>query len=89
MRATKAIVATNVGGNTESVRDGLEAIIVPPGDSAALVEAVEKLLQSTELRMTLAGAARKRFLEHFLDSVMVERYARWLTSCTESDNVTK
>jgi glycosyltransferase involved in cell wall biosynthesis len=89
MRATKAIVATNVGGNTESVRDGLEAIIVPPGDFAALVEAVEKLLQSTELRMTLAGAARKRFLEHFLGSVMVERYARWLISCTESDNVTK
>jgi hypothetical protein len=38
------------------------------------------------LRANLADAARKRFLEHFLDSVMIERSAHWLMACTESEN---
>lgn len=90
MRASKPIVSTDVGGNTESVRDGREAIIVPPASTDALVLAIEKLMASSELRADLAAAARHRFLKNFLDSVMVERTANWLMQSIETpDTVTK
>ena len=40
MRAAKAIIATDVGGNTESARHEQEALIVPPADAAALAAAL-------------------------------------------------
>ena len=78
MRAGKAIVATNVGGNTESVRDAKEGIIVDPADSDQLSKAMGALLDSVELRDKYGRQARKRYEEEFREDVMVKRCARWL-----------
>lgn len=78
MRAAKAIVATNVGGNTESVRHEQEAIIVPPADPAALAVALERLLSDTTLRYDIGSRARERFLAEFTVDHMVGRTAKWL-----------
>lgn len=78
MRAGKAIVATNVGGNTESVRDSKEGIIVDPADSGQLSRAVGTLLDSEELRHKYGQQARKRYEDEFREDVMVKRCAMWL-----------
>lgn len=77
MRAGNAIVATNVGGNTESVRHDKEALVVPPADSAALAAAIERLIKDGELRKRLGDAARARFLTEFTAEITVARTARW------------
>ncbi len=60
------IVATAVGGVPEVVRDGQEALLVPPeGGPAGLAEAVEKLLADPALSARLAAAARQRVAERF------------------------
>lgn len=57
------VVSTNVGGVPYLVRDGTEALLVPPGDAAAIAQASLKLLQDRELasRFVSAGlhAARR------------------------------
>lgn len=78
MRASRPIIATNVGGNTESVRHESEALIVPPADSGALASAVERLIGDKDLRNRLGRAARQRFLEKFTAERTVERTADWL-----------
>jgi glycosyltransferase involved in cell wall biosynthesis len=78
MRAAKAIVATNVGGNTESVRHEQEAIIVPPADPAAIAVALERLLSDATLRYDIGSRARERFLAEFTVDHMVGRTAKWL-----------
>ena len=80
MRAGKAIVATNVGGNPESVRDGNEAILVPPADSQALAGALTRLVGDVDLRHRLGVAARKRFETEFTEDIMKRRLADWLLS---------
>lgn len=79
MRAGKAIIATDVGGNTESVRDAREGLIVPPADSAALADALERLIESNALRESLGKNARARYLEEFTEQRMIEKTAKWLT----------
>ncbi len=70
MRAGKAIVATDVGGNTESVRDGKEGLVVPSKDPSALAGALVKLIESPSLRKELGNHARERFEREFTEEVM-------------------
>jgi glycosyltransferase involved in cell wall biosynthesis len=80
MRAGIPIIATDVGGNTESVRHEREALIVPPADSTALSESLERLLVNETLRNQLGKAARTRFLQEFTDSCMIEATAKWFAN---------
>jgi len=58
-------VATAVGGVPELIEDGATGILVPPGDSAALAAALERLLCDRELASRLGAAARHRVEERF------------------------
>lgn len=59
----RPIVATDVGGTREVVRDRHEALLVPARDPAALAVALLELVEDAGLRDRLAAAARVRSLE--------------------------
>jgi glycosyltransferase involved in cell wall biosynthesis len=65
MAAGRPIVATRVGGVPELARDGLEALLVPPGDDRALAAALERLLVDDELRTRLGRGAAARQADEF------------------------
>lgn len=74
MRAGRPVVATAHGGTLDLVEDGRTGILVPPGDTAALADAIGTLLRDPALRERLGSAARARFealftLERFLDGI--------------------
>jgi glycosyltransferase involved in cell wall biosynthesis len=60
MQAGLPIVATEVGGIPEAVRDGKEALLVPPDNPQALAKALDRILRDRNLRHRLATAARLR-----------------------------
>jgi glycosyltransferase involved in cell wall biosynthesis len=51
-------VSTNVGGVPAILRDGVDGLLVPDDDDAALADQVERLLASPEFARTLAASAR-------------------------------
>ena len=53
-------VVTGVGGVPEVVRDGREAVVVPPRDPRALASGIVAVLQDDDLRRRLGVAARER-----------------------------
>lgn len=60
----KPVVATDVGGNGELIRDGENGLLIPANDTKALTATLERLLSDSALRARLAqGAleARERF----------------------------
>jgi len=59
----RPVVATAVGGLAEAVEDGVNGILVPPGDPAALRAAIELLLADADLRRRCGAAARERARE--------------------------
>jgi len=73
MRAGLPSVATEVGGIPELIRNGEEGLLVPPGNSAALAEAIGKLLADPDLRTRMGQAARHRFEDAFRVEAMVTR----------------
>ena len=50
----RPVVATDVGGNRELVRDGETGLLVPPDDAGALAAALERLLADPALASRLA-----------------------------------
>lgn len=56
------VVATDVDGTREAVRDGESGLLVPPGDAGALASALERLV-SDPARATGIGAAGRRRVE--------------------------
>jgi len=71
MRAGRPVVATRVGGNPEAVADGVTGRIVPPGDPAALAEALGGLLADAARRAEFGRAARERWRALFTAERMV------------------
>lgn len=65
MALGKPVVASDISGVRESVRDGIDAILVPPGDPVSLAGAVKRVAEDASLARRLgtaaAEAARTRF----------------------------
>ena len=55
-----AIVATSVGGVPQVITDGVDGLVVPPGDPPALADAIERLVGDPDLRSELGRAAKLR-----------------------------
>ena len=60
MAAGRPVVASAVGGITELVRDGVDGLLVEPGDPTALAAAVSRLLRDRALAAGLGASARRR-----------------------------
>ena len=63
--ASRPIVATDVVGCREVVRDGQEGILVPRGDIDEAARALTRLAADPDLRYRLGAAANVRFHERF------------------------
>ncbi|HKG95608.1 MAG TPA: glycosyltransferase family 4 protein [Gemmatimonadaceae bacterium] len=76
MFAGAAIVASNVGGVPEAVKDGETALLVPPDDPSALAAAIRRLLENPAERKRLGQAAQRLVRERFDIAPMVDAYER-------------
>lgn len=61
----RAVIATDHGGAREVVVQGQSGLLVPPGDAAALAEALSRLLSNTEIRASMGQTARRHVAAHF------------------------
>ena len=57
------IIASNVGGIPEQMKNGVEGYLVPPGDSKALSEALRKLIIDQNMREQMGKKSYKRATE--------------------------
>jgi glycosyltransferase involved in cell wall biosynthesis len=73
MNCGKPIIATNVGGISEIVRNGINGIVVPPKDPEALYSAMVDLLDDKEKQKTMGFNGKRICKERFSSKTMVGR----------------
>lgn len=74
MAEEKPVLASDYGGLTEIVSDGVEGFVVPAGETAPVAAALRKLLgMTTEQRAAMGDAGRARVLREFTVQVFAER----------------
>lgn len=77
MAAGRAVVASRISGIPELIEDGVEGLLVPPGDAGALAAAAARL-QDAGLRQRLGVAARRRVEQEFeLSTSVTQLLAVW------------
>ena len=84
MAASLPIVATDVGGNAEAVKDGVTGFIVPPEDPESLACAIKRLLADPTRASEMGVAGKALAAEEFtLDAMMyrtTQTYRRLLAA---------
>jgi phosphatidylinositol alpha-mannosyltransferase len=70
MAAGVPVVATDIPGYREVVRDGEDGLLVRPNDPEALAGAIRRILSAPELASTLAAAGRARASDFAWDVVV-------------------
>jgi phosphatidylinositol alpha-mannosyltransferase len=60
MAAGVPVVATDISGYREVARDGVDALLVAPGDAGALAGAIKRVLAEPDVAARLGGAGRSR-----------------------------
>lgn len=73
MAARLPIVATDIPGNDEALRNGVDGWLVPPGDVNLMAEKVVSLLNDRELAGRFGAAAHARVAQDFNKSLMLEK----------------
>jgi glycosyltransferase involved in cell wall biosynthesis len=69
----RALVATDVPGSRELVSDGVNGLLVPPGDVPALAQAMLALLKDPQRCQNMGQLARERVLRDLSDQRICEQ----------------
>ncbi len=72
MAAGSPVIATRIGGNPEVVRDGIDGVLIPARDEAALEKALREMLSDTNLRAKYSGLAAKRAHEFSIEKTVAK-----------------
>jgi glycosyltransferase involved in cell wall biosynthesis len=73
MERARPVIAANLGGLGELVRDGETGILVPAGEAEPLAEAIVRVAGDLELARAMGDAGRRRALSRFLQTACTER----------------
>jgi rhamnosyl/mannosyltransferase len=74
MARGKPVISTRLATGVPWVNvDGITGLTVPPGDDAALKDALHRLAGDADLRQRMGAAARQRYLDEFSRTRMIER----------------
>ena len=77
------VVASDVGGIPEQVRDGVDGFLVTPGDPTALAKALHRLIEDPELRARMGKQGRQRAAELPTWAQVSERFYQALATVGE------
>jgi glycosyltransferase involved in cell wall biosynthesis len=80
MAMSVPVVATNVSGSRELVRNGVTGMLVPPGDPARLAEAILAVINDPERARAMANEARQ-FASQFTIERAAAHYAEIYKQC--------
>ncbi|CAA9351548.1 MAG: Glycosyl transferase, group 1 [uncultured Nocardioidaceae bacterium] len=79
------VVASDVGGIPDVVRDGETGILVPPGDVTALGKALDSVLEDDELRERLGQEARQQSVRYSWPGLAARVADLYAAACTSAD----
>ncbi|MBI5469514.1 MAG: glycosyltransferase [Deltaproteobacteria bacterium] len=74
MASGRPIIATGVGGIPEVIENGVDGIIVPPGNTESLAKAITGLLNDRDRALKMGVMAKRKFDLRFSLDGMIRRY---------------
>jgi glycosyltransferase involved in cell wall biosynthesis len=80
----KCCVVTAVNGNNELIRNGVDGLLIQPGDAAALYEAIKQVADDSTVSENMGLNALKRMSGLFSEAKMIDEVEGFLKSKIEA-----
>ena len=80
------VVATDISGNRDAVIEGVDGMLFPMEDAAALAECLSVLISSPETRVRLGSAGREKILKSYRLDSRVKEMADLYSSLAENSS---
>lgn len=84
MACEKPVIATDIGGNGEAIRDGVDGLLIRPGSVQEIVDKIFLLLRDEGKANSIAQQARKKVVNQFSLETMLDHYERVLEGAIRS-----
>jgi len=82
MSMKKPVIATNLGGPQEIITSGENGLLIPPKNIVALAKAINLLLRTPELAVTMGQKAYETVQEKYSMKIVCDKVVdTWLKSC--------
>jgi glycosyltransferase involved in cell wall biosynthesis len=85
MAAGKPVIASHVGAIPNVVEDGINGLLVMPGDSSGLYDALARLLNAPDLCRRMGAQAHEWIGHNFTSEIMAKRYRLLYDEVLERD----
>jgi glycosyltransferase involved in cell wall biosynthesis len=79
----RAVIASDIAGIPNVITDGINGLLVEPGNSSGIAEAIEKLIDDGPLRRRLGAEARRHCLNRYTWKITGAKYAKGLKAILE------
>jgi len=73
MSCQKPVIASNIGGILSVIDDGINGLLIPPGNVDELVKKTLSILENKDLAQKLAANAREKVVQEFSLEIMTEQ----------------
>lgn len=71
------VVATNIGGNPELVKDNVTGLLVPPDDPISLADAINRILADKELSRQMSNNAYQFVVNNMTWDNVIQKYIKF------------
>lgn len=78
------VVATNIGGNSELIQDGVNGLLFQNGDVETLAGHIQRLIEDEKLRSDFSQAGKKTALQDFSLERMLDRYEAFFSELVQA-----
>ena len=80
MALAKPAIASNVGGISEVVKDGVNGFLIEPKNISKLVEKIEHLIGFPDVAREMGGEGRKFVADNFSNEKYIANYIKMINS---------
>ena len=80
------VVATDVGGISEQIQDGVTGFLVGEADADGMGRAIGQILADRELKYIMSNNAVKMAIDRFDLNAQVDSYINWYEAILDSNN---
>jgi len=70
MEFSKPIIATNIGGIPDLIKNNYNGLLIPSRDEIAIKDAIEKLYKDNDLRVKLANSAKEESKKYQIENLI-------------------
>lgn len=76
MAMAKPVIATAIGGPLDIIEDKIDGLLVPPGDVSAVAEAIQWLIDNTELAARMGQHAQEKSRNQFSAAHLIKEFIK-------------